>query len=133
MWVFKTDDGFGSDDTIDVSDNPMLGLTDIYIGGHQLRANDVFRIVHDYFGHVKDGHGFRAKGEEGAWQAHSQMYSPLARRAMTTETRGQNSWVNYGPNGETKDRICTAEGRSASTVGRRGRRDGRARVQGEQG
>jgi hypothetical protein len=23
------------------------------------------------------------------------MYSPLAAKAMTTETRGQNSWVNY--------------------------------------
>lgn len=109
MWVFKTDDGFGTDDTIDVSDNPMLALTEINIDGHQLRANDVFRIVHDYFGHVKDGHGFRAKGEEGAWQAHSQMYSPLARRALTTETRGQNSWVNFGPSGETNRDASSAE------------------------
>ena len=23
------------------------------------------------------------------------MYTPLARKAMTTETRGQNSWVNF--------------------------------------
>jgi hypothetical protein len=29
------------------------------------------------------------------------MYSPLARKAMTSETRGQNSWLNYGPHGET--------------------------------
>jgi len=29
------------------------------------------------------------------------MYSPEARKAMTSETRGQNSWVNYGPHGET--------------------------------
>lgn len=25
------------------------------------------------------------------------MYSPLAQQAMATETRGQNSWVNFGP------------------------------------
>ena len=25
------------------------------------------------------------------------MYSPEALPAMTTETRGQNSWVNFGP------------------------------------
>ena len=25
------------------------------------------------------------------------MFTPLARMAMTTETRGQNSWVNYSP------------------------------------
>lgn len=100
LWVFRTSDGFGSDEAIDVSDNPLLEETDIVIDGHTLLANDVFRIVHDYFGHIKDGHGFRARGEENAWRSHSAMYSPLARRAMTTETRGQNSWVNYGPHGE---------------------------------
>jgi len=61
--------------------------------------NDVFRAIHDYFGHAKDGNQFGANGEENAWRAHSAMFSPLARRAMTTETRGQNSWVNYGPLG----------------------------------
>jgi hypothetical protein len=57
-------------------------------------------VVHDYFGHVKDGVGFRADGEENAWRSHSAMYSPLARMAMTSETRGQNSWLNFGPYGE---------------------------------
>jgi murein DD-endopeptidase MepM/ murein hydrolase activator NlpD len=111
LWVFKTDDGFGDTpiSEADIADNPMLALTDITIGGHQLRANDVFRIVHDYFGHIKDGHGFRARGEENAWQSHASMYSPLARRAMTTETRGQNSWVNYGPNGAKNRSASSAE------------------------
>ena len=77
--------------------NPMLEMTDVYINGRQLRANDVFRIVHDYYGHIKDGFGFRADGEENAYQSHAAMYSPLARKAAATETRGQNSWVNYGP------------------------------------
>jgi len=31
------------------------------------------------------------------------MYSELARPAMTAETRGQNSWVNFGPYGELKN------------------------------
>ena len=30
-----------------------------------------------------------------AWNVHARMFSPLARRAMTTETRGQNSYVNF--------------------------------------
>ena len=30
-------------------------------------------------------------------EAHSKMFSPLAQRAMSTETRGQNSWVNNAP------------------------------------
>jgi hypothetical protein len=56
--------------------------------------NDQFRAVHDFFGHAASGRGFLADGEEAAWVSHSVMFSPLARRAMTTETRGQNSWVN---------------------------------------
>lgn len=108
LWVFPTDSGFGSDST-DVSGNPLLELTDEVIDGHRLRANDVFRIVHDYFGHIKDGNGFRAEGEENAWRSHSAMYSPLARRAMTTETRGQNSWVNFGPYGEANQKASAGD------------------------
>ncbi|HEX6498460.1 MAG TPA: hypothetical protein VF054_05440 [Micromonosporaceae bacterium] len=52
--------------------------------------NDMFRAVHDAFGHAASGRGFDPHGEEAAWLKHSTMYSPLARRALTTETRGQN-------------------------------------------
>lgn len=52
--------------------------------------NDMFRAVHDAFGHAASGRGFDRHGEEAAWWKHSLMYSPLARRALTTETRGQN-------------------------------------------
>lgn len=100
MWVFGTRDGFGSNAEFDVSDNPLLAETEFEISGQKALANDLFRVVHDYFGHVKEGVGFRAGGEENAWRAHAAMYSPLARRAVTTETRGQNSWVNYGPQSE---------------------------------
>lgn len=53
--------------------------------------NDIFRAVHDAFGHGATGRGFDPHGEEAAWLKHAVMYSPLARRALTTETRGQNS------------------------------------------
>lgn len=101
LWVFPTDAGFGGTESadVDITGNPLLEWTDEHIGDQRLRANDVFRIVHDYFGHIKDGFGFRADGEENAWQSHAAMFSPLARRALTSETRGQNSWVNYGPFG----------------------------------
>jgi transposase-like protein len=99
FWVFSTRDGYGTSD-FNVSDNPMLSETSHEISGKKALANDLFRIVHDYFGHVKEGVGFRADGEENAWRAHSAMFSPLARKALTSETRGQNSWVNYGPHGE---------------------------------
>lgn len=63
------------------------------------RQNDLFRAVHDFNGHYMAGTTFSRHGEEGAWMRHSAMYSRLARRAMTTETRGQNSvlvWLNDG-------------------------------------
>ena len=40
-----------------------------------------------------------ARGEENAFQAHMRMFSPEAQKALATETRGQNSWVNFGPKG----------------------------------
>lgn len=109
MWVFPTDDGFGSSD-LDVSDNPLLAETKYKdVNGKVMLANDVFRAVHDYFGHAVEGNGMRARGEEMAWRVHASMYSPLARRAMTTETRGQNSWVNYGPHGEANKTASGSE------------------------
>ena len=61
--------------------------------------NNMFRAVHDVFGHVRARRGFDRHGEDAAWLAHSRMYSPLARLAMTTETRGQTSaliWQHRG-------------------------------------
>lgn len=109
MWLFSTRDGFGSDAEFDQIDNPLLAETEFTISGQKALVNDLFRVVHDYFGHVKEGVGFRADGEENTWRAHSSMFSPLAQRALTTETRGQNSWVNYGPHGETNRKAGAAE------------------------
>jgi hypothetical protein len=109
MWLFSTRDGFGSDVEFDPVDNPLLAETDFIISGQRALVNDLFRVVHDYFGHVKEGVGFRADGEENTWRAHSSMFSPLAQRALTTETRGQNSWVNYGPHGESNRKAGAAE------------------------
>lgn len=101
FYVFSTRDGFGSDADFNPAENPLLAETEFTdINGQPLLVNDLFRVVHDYFGHFKDGIGFRANGEENAWRSHAAMFSPLARRALTSETRGQNSWVNFGPNGE---------------------------------
>lgn len=98
LWVYPTDSGFGSIN--DITDNPLLEPTDFMVEGHQMLANDLFRVVHDYFGHGLEGAGFGPSGEENAWQAHMRMFSPSAQLAMTSETRGQNSWVNFGPYGE---------------------------------
>lgn len=62
-------------------------------------CNNMFRAIHDYHGHFQTGQDFSRHGEEAAWIRHSQMFQGLARRAMTTETRGQSSafiWINGG-------------------------------------
>lgn len=99
MSYFPSELGFGSSDVL--NDHPMLKPTSI-VGpdGKPMVANDLFRVVHDYFGHAKDGNKFGATGEERAYMAHKQMYSPEAQKALATETRGQNSYVNFGPDGE---------------------------------
>ena len=98
MRIFSTEDGFGTEGITD-SDraaNPMLAPTKFKDkNGVPLLVNDVFRFVHDFFGHSKEGNSFGPLGEENAWNVHSRMYSTVARGAMTTETRGQNSWVNF--------------------------------------
>jgi hypothetical protein len=75
-----------------------------------LNENEKFRAVHDLLGHAIYGNQFGPKGEEVAWAIHQQMYSPLARLAMTAETRGQNSLVNYSPlNVKLKSNIAKLE------------------------
>jgi hypothetical protein len=100
LYVYPTSEGFGTEGEAP-SDHPLLKDSGIKFGGKAATVNDVFRAVHDYFGHAKEGNGFRATGEENAWRQHAAMYSAAARPAMTAETRGQNSWVNYGPHGES--------------------------------
>jgi hypothetical protein len=109
MAVYATADGFGTLSTQeDVAGNPLLADTGLewHFGGPDgplvpVTANDLFRAVHDAFGHGLEGAGFRAQGEENAWQAHARLFTGPALAALTTETRGQNSWLNFGPHGES--------------------------------
>lgn len=74
--------------------NRIQALSTATTGGHPFFTNDEndqFRAVHDVFGHLGSGRGVDHNGEEAAFQKHSRMFSPLARQAMATETRGQNS------------------------------------------
>ena len=96
--VLATDLNFGARTVADadIKENPLLAMSQYKdANGKQMRINDVFRFVHDFFGHSERGNGFGPIGEENAWDVHARMYSPLARRAMTSGTRGQNSWVNF--------------------------------------
>ena len=100
--VFPTDSGFGSNAEFNTEGNPLLDVAKGYeIDGKPIRYNDMFRAIHDYYGHAKQGNGFRAGGEENAYLSHEGMFSDLGKKALATETRGQNSYLNYGPDGET--------------------------------
>lgn len=71
-----------------------------------LNRNEMFRAVHDVVGHGTERNTFGPVGEEKAFGVHSQTLSPLARIALASETRGQNSVVNYTPlNAEVKARV----------------------------
>jgi hypothetical protein len=109
MGIFATIDGYGEDGITQeqIEANPMLADTGLMwpIGGIDgkmmpVLVNDLFRAVHDAFGHGLEGAGFRARGEENAWQAHVRLFTGPAIGAITSETRGQNSWVNFGPEAE---------------------------------
>jgi hypothetical protein len=108
LGVFPTRSGYGSNEDFDVALNPMLEQTPFTLDGEPMLANDLFRAVHDVFGHGPSGAGFRGSGEEMAFQTHAGMYSPVARRAAASELRGQNSWLNYGPYGE-RNRTASIE------------------------
>jgi hypothetical protein len=104
--IFSTESGFGSDGITAVmrAKNPLLAPTNFKDStGQSLLVNDIFRAVHDFFGHAELGNGFGAIGEENAWRCHSTMFSPAALRALTTETKGQNSWVNFSGVNDTEE------------------------------
>ena len=104
--IFSAEAGFGSKPITDEQrkKNVLLRRTKHKdINGKTLLVEEMFRFTHDFFGHALKGNGFGPIGEENAWSSHSMMYSPLARPAMTTETRAQFAWTFYsGANRQTE-------------------------------
>lgn len=83
----------------DVAGGRIRTLATATTGAHPVFSddeNDMFRAVHDVFGHSGSGRNFNAAGEEAAFRSHYNMFSPEAQGAMATETRGQNSTNNFG-------------------------------------
>lgn len=89
----------------DVRNNHQIKVLGTHAtGGHAFfsnEENDRFRAVHDLFGHLGTGRDFDRHGEEAAYQAHARMFSPQARGALASETRGQNGSLivnqRFGP------------------------------------
>lgn len=103
LWYFPTEQGYGSGEQ--GKDHPMLQPTEFKHGGQPMLANDMFRVVHDINGHYLGGKSaFGPTGEHQAYLAHKQMFSPLANKALFTETAGQNNWVNWSQSHGEKNR-----------------------------
>jgi len=97
LYIYGTEVGtFGPPD-VSYENHPMLGDSGrVDINGEPLLFNDLLRAVHDYYAHTMSPVTFGPRGEEAAWRNHMLMTnSPWARWALTSETRGQNSWVNF--------------------------------------
>lgn len=76
-------------------DHPMMKKVNVC--GETMVLNDVFRIVHDIFGHAACRNSFGPSGEYWAWVDHRKTLSKHSYAALWSETRGQNVWTNFGP------------------------------------
>ena len=96
LYIYGTDVGTFGPPGATYDNHPLLadsGRADM--NGRPLLYNDLLRAVHDYYAHTMSPATFGQRGEEAAWRNHMLMTdNPWARWALTSETRGQNSWVN---------------------------------------
>lgn len=64
--------------------------------GELMTVNDVFRCVHDVYGHWlssrSEHYSFSMNGEMHAWIRHRDYYPKSALNALWCETRGQSAW-----------------------------------------
>ncbi|WP_203236868.1 crotonobetainyl-CoA--carnitine CoA-transferase [Nocardia panacis] len=77
--------------------HPMVEPSGIVVDGIELRHNDLFRAVHDLFGHVLSDSGFGPRGEFRAAFAHLGMYSAAVHPVVFTEQVAQICWYFFGP------------------------------------
>lgn len=68
-----------------------------------MNHNEVFRVVHDYFGHAVGHYQFGPLGEELAFRSHRRTYPKPAMLALANETRFQAMWTNFGPHMRTRE------------------------------
>jgi len=95
LYFYLTENGYGEGS--DPINHPMLAPTEFMTSdGRYLLANDLFRVVHDFFGHAQNATNFGPTGEYNAFHEHASMVPPEAVPALAAETLAQNAWVNFG-------------------------------------
>ncbi|GAA2714978.1 hypothetical protein ACFY2R_21640 [Micromonospora olivasterospora] len=93
--VYLTRDGHGPGPS--TAPHPLREPSPVTVDGVVFTHNDVFRAVHDLFGHVMLGNSFGPRGEFRAAWCHLRMYSRQAHPVLFAEQVGQICWFFYGP------------------------------------
>ncbi|WP_433528513.1 hypothetical protein ACQPYA_19395 [Micromonospora sp. CA-263727] len=78
-------------------EHPLRAPSGVRAGGEELLHNDIFRAVHDVFGHVLYGNTFGPHGEFRATRCHLAMYPADLHPLVFAELVGQLCWFFYGP------------------------------------
>jgi hypothetical protein len=95
LYVYLTRDGHGPPGG--ASYHPLREPSGVTAQGVELTHNDVFRAVHDVFGHVMFGNSFGPRGEFKATYCHMHMYPEVVHPILFTEQIGQICWFFFGP------------------------------------
>jgi hypothetical protein len=95
LHVYLTSSGHGTEPA--PREHPMLAPSGVEAGGVPFTHNDVFRAVHDIFGHVMFGHDFSPRGEFRAAFTHLRMYPGAVHPVLFTEHLAQICWFFFGP------------------------------------
>lgn len=111
---FATEHGYGANSE-KFQDNPMLtGSGIIGEDGKEVANNDLFRIVHDINGHnLANKADFSPEGEHSAFLKHREQYTPLAGKALFTETAGQANWGIFNKKSGNKNMRLISQGRES--------------------
>ncbi len=96
LFYLPSKSALGDDAAVEVAKYPPLEDSGVRINGQSIPFNDLFRAVHDVFGHALNNRSFSKDGEFQAWQDHAQMYSESSQPALALETLVYNSWFNAG-------------------------------------
>jgi hypothetical protein len=95
IYVYLTRSGHGAAPSHGF--HPLREPSAITVDGVQFAHNDLFRSVHDIFGHVMYGNSFSAKGEFRATFCHMRMFSEDVHPVLFTEQVAQICWYYFGP------------------------------------
>ena len=111
---FATEHGFGANSE-KFQDHPMLtGSGIVGEDGKEVANNDLFRIVHDINGHnLANKADFSPEGEHSAFLKHREQYTPLAGKALFTETAGQANWGIFNKKSGNKNMRLISQGRES--------------------